>query len=116
MFSLGHHQRYLLYGGVCDMRKGFDGLCGLIRGELGRDPVDGCVYIFLNRHLTQVKLLCWEPGGLVLYQKRLESGRFSLPKAAKDSGVLYWPDLVLMVEGIEVNQVKKKKRFDLEKR
>ncbi|MFN3530437.1 MAG: IS66 family insertion sequence element accessory protein TnpB, partial [Bacteroidia bacterium] len=108
MFSLGNHQRYLLYNQPCDMRKGFDGLCGLVTNQLGRSPMDGGVYIFINKQRNQIKLLCWEPGGLVLYHKRLERGRFSVPDLSQNSGVLKWPDLVLIVEGIELSSVKKK--------
>jgi transposase len=41
------------------MRKGFDGLSGLVRNSLDRDPLAGEVYIFLNRSRTLVKLLHW---------------------------------------------------------
>ena len=111
MFSLGNSQRYLLYSQACDMRKGFDGLCGLVNNELSRSPMDGAVYIFINRQRNQIKLLCWEPGGFVLYHKRLERGRFSVPDLAHNSGILQWPDLVLIVEGIEISTVRKKVRF-----
>jgi transposase len=111
MFSLGNSQRYLLYSQACDMRKGFDGLCGLVNNELNRSPTDGAVYIFINRQRNQIKLLCWEPGGFVLYHKRLERGRFSVPDLAHNSGILQWPDLVLIVEGIEISTVRKKSDF-----
>jgi transposase len=113
MFSLGHSQRYYLYDKACDMRKGFDGLCGLVSKELGKSPVDGSVYVFINGQRTQLKLLHWEHGGLVLYQKRLERGRFSVPDLSIRKGELYWPELVLIVEGIELSAVKKRKRFSL---
>lgn len=81
------------------MRKGFDGLCGLVTNQLSRSPMDGGVYIFINKQRNQIKLLCWEPGGLVLYHKRLERGRFSVPDLTQSSGALKWPYLVLIVEG-----------------
>lgn len=111
MFSLGNSQRYLLYNQPCDMRKGFDGLCGLVSNELRLNPLDGGVYIFINRQRNQIKLLCWEPGGLVMYHKRLEQGRFSVPDLSRSSGVIQWPELVLIVEGIELARVRKKVRF-----
>jgi transposase len=114
MFSLGHSQRYFLYSGVCDMRKGFDGLCGLVSNELGRSPTDGSVYVFINRQRNQMKLLHWEHGGLILYQKRLERGRFSVPDLRGKAGSLHWPDLVLIVEGIEIFNIKRKKRHRIE--
>ncbi|EAY29862.1 IS66 family insertion sequence element accessory protein TnpB [Microscilla marina] len=98
MFSLHADYQYFLYQGICDMRKSFDGLCGLVLGELGREPTDGSVYVFLNRRRTHLKLLHWEAGGFVLYYKRLEKGCFSLPNKARIS----WLELSLMVEGNKI--------------
>lgn len=115
MFSLGSEHRYFLYRGYCDMRKGFDGLCGLVTNELGRSPVDGSVYVFLNRYHNQIKLLHWEHDGLVLYQKRLERGRYSVPNHTTLQSIISWPELVLIVEGINYVGLKKKPRYELKK-
>ncbi|MEX0687006.1 MAG: IS66 family insertion sequence element accessory protein TnpB [Balneolales bacterium] len=110
MFTLTSSHRYYLYGGHCDMRKSFDGLSGLVREELGRDPAGGEVFVFLNRRRTFIKLLHWEPGGLVLYYKRLEKGTFT-PPVTTASGAIRWPELVLMVEGIAVQRSVQKARY-----
>lgn len=102
MFTLGSSQRFFLYGAAVDMRKGFDGLSGLVRNSLDRDPLSGEVYIFLNRNRTLVKLLHWEAGGLVIYYKRLEKGTFQPPMGMEAGGTLPWSSLVLMIEGIKV--------------
>ena len=62
------------------MRKGFDGLCGLVHSELGRRSEGGEVFIFVNRQRDKMKLLHWEQGGFVLYYKRLERGTFEVPR------------------------------------
>lgn len=102
MFSLGSSQRFFLYGGSVDMRKGFDGLSGLVRNCLDRDPMSGEVYIFLNRPRTLVKLLHWESAGMVIYYKRLEKGTFHPPEGMEGGGKIAWASLVLMIEGIRV--------------
>lgn len=84
------------------MRKGFDGLSGLVRDAMGRDPLSGQVYVFLNRPRTLIKLLHWEAGGLVVYYKRLEKGTFQPPGNLEKDGKIAWPQLVLMIEGIKV--------------
>jgi transposase len=61
------------------MRKGFDALSGVVLRDMGREPLSGEVFIFTNCSCTTVKLLHRERGGMVLYHKRLEKGRFSLP-------------------------------------
>lgn len=111
MFSLGSSHSYYLYGSPVDMRKGFDGLCGLVRNELDREPSSGEVYIFLNRNRNLLKLLHWERDGFVIYYKRLEKGTFTPPMGLSGSGTVRWPDLVLMVEGIEVEKSRQKPRY-----
>lgn len=109
MFALGSSHRFYLYDGFCDMRKSFDGLCGLISSGMQRQATSGEVFVFLNRSRTHVKLLHWEKGGFVLYYKRLESGTFLAPHTQNHE--LSWSDLVLMVEGIHVVKSIRKKRF-----
>jgi transposase len=115
MFSLGSQHTYYLYQGVCDLRKGFDGLCGLVLEEFGMKPREGSVFIFMNRHRNLIKLLHWERGGLVIYHKRLEQGRFDRVSRMGEKGEISWPELVLLVEGIRYNNLVKKKRFELKK-
>lgn len=95
------------------MRKGFDGLCGLVNSEVGRVATSGEVFIFLNRARTHLKMLHWEPGGFVLYHKRLERGTFPLPQKII-SGNISWTDLVLMIEGIQILKSSRRKRFTLQ--
>lgn len=64
------------------MRKGFDGLCGIIQSQMALNALDGAVFIFMNRRRTQVKLLLWEGDGFSIYYKRLEKGTFELPVSA----------------------------------
>ena len=111
MFSLGSSHSYYLYGSPVDMRKGFDGLSGLVRNILYREPASGEVYVFINRSRNLLKLLHWERGGFVIYYKRLEKGTFTLPSRAGGSGTVRWPELVLMVEGIEVKKSRQKSRY-----
>lgn len=93
------------------MRKSFDGLSGLVCNELGRDPASGDVFIFLNRSRTFIKLLHWESGGFVLYYKRLEKGTFTPPVLDDTCTQIKWPELVLMIEGIEVKKSIQKARY-----
>ena len=63
MFSITSG-RYLLYGEPTDMRKSFEGLCGLINGRLGQNPMSGDLFIFIIKQRNRIKMLRWEPGGL----------------------------------------------------
>lgn len=112
MIGLTSHHKYYLYNKVCDMRKGFDGLSGIVQQEMASDPLDGSVYIFVNRRRDRMKMLVWESGGFMLYYKRLEQGTFELPNSAIASKLrLSWETLFLMLTGISFVQEKRKKRY-----
>lgn len=112
MLSLGSSHQYYLYRSATDMRKGFDGLSGLVLDELGRDPLSGEVFVFINRKGDRMKLLVWERGGFVLWYKRLESGTFELPGSEAKTYPLRYEELVLMLEGIVLSSVRRRKRFE----
>ena len=57
-----------------DFRKGFDGLCGLVRDGFGDDPFSGQFFLFFNRRRDRVKLLVWDRNGFWLFTKRRERG------------------------------------------
>jgi len=115
MFSLTISHHFLLYRGVTDFRKGFDGLCGLVKNELDRDPTSGEVFVFVNRTRNRIKLLHWQFGGFVLYYKRLEKGTIALPdlSSGETSCALSWSELVMMIEGISVEKAVRSPRFKL---
>lgn len=87
MFSLNDSMRYLLYNRPTDMCKSFHTLSGIITDAMGQDPCNGNVYIFINRARNRIKLLHWEPGGMVLYSKLLEAGTLGKPDSASDNEV-----------------------------
>jgi len=61
-----------------DMRGSFDALSGAVR-RLGLDPVDGHLYLFLNKRRRIAKALWFDGSGWCLLAKRLETGSFQLP-------------------------------------
>ncbi len=93
------------------MRKSFDGLSGLVRSGMKRDPLSGDVFIFLNRRRTHIKLLIWDRSGFVLYYKRLEEGTFELPVVKDENQQFNWQQLVLMLEGVSIKSVRYRKRY-----
>lgn len=113
MIGLTQNHRYFFREQPTDMRKGFDGLSGLVSSELGKDPLDGSVYIFINRRRDRMKMLVFEHGGFMLYYKRLEQGTFDLPARINAHGpiLLSWEVLVLLISGIKLDKIVRKKRY-----
>lgn len=112
MFSLGN-ARYYVYREATDMRKSFDGLCGIVTGYLGQSPMSGDVYIFVNKSRNRIKLLRWEPGGFILFYKRLERGTFEIPfsKNGQISRQIEYGELAMIIAGISTKNIVKRKRY-----
>lgn len=69
--------RVFAYHTPADMRKGFDGLYGLVTQHFKRDPLSGDLFLFVSSNQRRAKVLMWDGTGLCLYSKRLEKGRFA---------------------------------------
>lgn len=84
MIAAGPATRVFLVSGATDMRKGFEGLAGLVRTRLGEEPLSGHLFVFANANRTRLKILFWDGSGLWVCSKRLERGRFNWPSAEGD--------------------------------
>src|SRR5260221_9604428 len=74
-----------LCGQAVDLRKSFDGLCGLVESVFQRNVLDGHLFLFLNKRRDRIKALWWDRDGLVIWYKRLERGSFEMPRASGNS-------------------------------
>ena len=98
-----------------NLRQSFDGLSNAVREVLSRDPLNGHIFVFLNRRKNQVKLLVWTRGGFTIVQKRLERGTFSFPKqvnAGAKSIELDVHELSMLLEGIDTTHVHRSPRWE----
>jgi transposase len=100
MFALSAATRIYFYTAPCDMRKSFDGLCGLIRTELSADPLSGSLFVFCNRRRNMVKLIYWASDGFVIWFKRLERGCFNLPVIVTSDARIDRRQLSMLLEGV----------------
>jgi transposase len=96
-----------------DMRLGFDGLFALVRSRLQADPLSGHLFIFHNRTADRLKVLYWGGHGLCLWCQRLEAGRYHFPDASANatSIELSAGQFQMILDGIDLSQVKRFKRF-----
>src|SRR5215831_4953595 len=92
MFGLGPATKIYVAAEAVDMRKGFEGLYGLVRDHLGQDPLSGYLFLFTNRTHTRLKALVWDGSGLWVCAKRLERGRFHWPEAKDVASVSMRPE------------------------
>jgi transposase len=109
MIGIGARTRIFLYQGAADMRKGFDGLTGIVRDELSEDPLNGTLFVFLNRSRDKVKALYWDRDGYAMWTKRLERGRFVFP--SEGGGVIGMAEFGLLLDGVSVRVLKRSARW-----
>jgi transposase len=110
VFGFGPATRIYLAVGATDMRKGFEGLFGLVRDRLQCEPLSGHVFLFCNGRHNRLKLIVFDGSGLWVCAKRLEKGRFRWPQAGDAQGkvVLSHEELALLLGGIDLAQTRRR--------
>ena len=110
MFGLGPATRIYVALGATDLRKGFDGLYGIVRDRLGLEVRSGHLFLFANSRRNRLKILYWDGSGLWICSKRLERGRYSWPQQAdqSDQVTLSHEELSLLLGGIDLRGTRRK--------
>ena len=96
------------------MRKGYDGLCGLVMNEFKMSPLSEDVFVFISKPRNKIKILHWQGDGFVIYSKRLEKGTFELPKLNSDSASIEISSdqMQFILSGIMLSSIKKRVRYE----
>lgn len=103
MFGLGLATKIYIGVDAVDMRKGFEGLFGLVRDQLGHDPLSGHLFLFSNRNRSRLKALVWDGSGLWVCAKRLERGRFRWPEVSGTQCVsMRAEELAMLINGMDL--------------
>ena len=73
----------------------------------------GGLFLFINLRRNRVKLMYWDRDGIAIWQKRLEQGSLQHPQPRDDAKYLVIDDseLHLLLVGIELSSVKRRKRY-----
>jgi transposase len=113
MIGLPGSVKIYLSSGSSDLRKGFNGLSGMVR-DWGLDLYSGHLFVFFSRRGNSVKILTWDIGGFVVWHKRLEMGRFKIPKIVDDAGRIQLDaaQLTMLLDGIDLSKVRRPKRWE----
>jgi transposase len=113
MLSFPANVRVFLCTQPTDLRKGFDGLHALASQVFQRDPLEGHLFLFLNRRRDRIKLLYWDRDGLAVWAKRLELGTYQIPSSPAESrGMeLDATQLALLLTGIDLKSAQRRKRY-----
>ena len=107
MIGLPANTRIWIVAGVTDMRRGFDGLSAIVQTVLQQSPFCGQVFVFRGRRGDLIKLLWYGDGGLCLFAKRLERGRFIWPRVESGKVMLSPAQLSMLLDGIEWRRIER---------
>ena len=119
MIGLTHGLKIFICTEPTDMRRGFDGLCGMVSGLLQQDPLSGHLFVFRNRGRDRLKILYWDRDGLAIWYKRLEKGTYQFPSDLKSADTtagsveITTSELSLLLGGIDLRSAHQRKRFQL---
>ena len=94
-----------------DGRKGIDGLGGVVRLVLGRDPASGDLFVFKNRRGDKLKILARMGDGFALYLRRLQKGTFAFPGADAQELAITPTQLAMILGGVELDRTRTRPRF-----
>ena len=103
MISPGRAVRVFAYPRPADLRKGYNGLYGLVTQSFEADPLSGDLFLFVNRRRNSCKVLLFDGTGLCIFMKRLEQGQFAdVWREDGDTISLTGSELSLFIEGCTV--------------
>lgn len=112
MLTFSPAVRVFLAAGATDMRRSVDGLSALVTSAMALDPFSGHLFLFRNRRGDRLKILVWDRTGFWVMYKRLEKGTFAWPESGSSVAVeLTFPQLVMLLEGIEMRTVRMRPRY-----
>jgi transposase len=113
MLTFAPNLRIYLCARPTDMRKSFDGLCALVRGVFQADPLDGSLFLFVNRRGDRIKAMWWDNDGLALFYKRLESGTFEMLTSEGEAATVQIDaaELAMLLSGVSLASAKRRKRY-----
>lgn len=69
-----------LHRDAVDFRKSINGLAAIVELQMQLSPLADAIFVFCNRHKTQLKVLYWDKTGFCLWQKRLQQDKFPWPR------------------------------------
>ena len=112
MLNLADANKIYAYTEPTDMRKGFNGLSGIVRSQLQADPTDGSLFLFINKRRDRMKILHFGDGGFWLYYRLLEAGTFEELKAQDDSCRLQMDatQLAMLLSGVTLQASKRRRK------
>ena len=111
MLSLPSRTKMFLCMNPVDMRKSFDGPFGIVKQEFQQDPLNGHLFLFVNKRRDRMKAIFWDDDGFVIWYKRLEVGTWQLPGSTSTTLELEAHELAMILRGIDLKSARRRARY-----
>lgn len=96
-------KKIYLATGYTDLRRGIEGLAGIIRFQFELDPYDrNTLFLFCGRRCDRIKALLWEGDGFLLMYKRLDNGAFNRPRSKAEAVTISEDQFQMLMQGLEI--------------
>jgi transposase len=109
MLGFAGNSKIFLCKEAVDLRKGFEGLSGLVETYFQESLTTGAYFIFLNKARNRMKILYWDVDGLAIWFKRLEKGRFV--KGTQHHDLIERRELLMLLEGVTPKRLHRRFRL-----
>lgn len=89
--------------GYTDLRRGIEGLAGIIRFQFELDPYDrNTPFLFCGRRCDRIKARLWEGDGFLLMYKRLDNGAFNWPRSKAEAVTIPEDQFQMLMQGMGI--------------
>jgi transposase len=99
--ATGYDQIFMACG-YTDLRRGIDGLAGIVQNEFDLNPFQNILFLFCGRRTDRIKGLLWEGDGFLLVYKRLENGKFQWPRSESEARTITSQQFRWLTEGLSI--------------
>lgn len=97
--------------GYTDLRRGIDGLVGMIQQVFKLDPFQNILFLFCGKRTDRIKAVIWEGDGFLLLYKRLESGRYQWSRDEQEARSIIPSQFRWLMAGLAIDQPKAVKKI-----
>jgi transposase len=112
MRALSGFSRIRVCRAPVDFRKGMRGLAEIVQGDLGENPFDDCLFVFVNRARNSLKCLYWDRTGFAMWVKSLEVDRFPWPRDGENVITASHSQISWLLDGVDIWKLRTHKALE----
>jgi len=105
MIAMNRRTKIFVSKEATDMRASYDSLYSKVKNIFHQDPMNGYLFVFINKRRSSCKCLYYDGTGLVIVSKRLEKNLFcKINPYHRGKVILTQAEFNLFFEGSDLNK------------